>query len=618
MTPRLIAVAASLALALAAAPAWSADVHATLRIDPDVPLGADPAGRLRLYAPNPVDPGSSLSHWDLLATPDLLMEPFMAPGAPIGETDLSVEQLRDIGWMSGSSTLVVHIEDSPGEGFMEPGSLGAQRRAAIERVAEIWGSLVRSSVPIHLTVSFDDLPCVDGSATLAQAGPTFIFESFSGADILHAWYPGALAEALSGQNLSLEDDVDPEAGDIHAMFNIGIDNGCLGGGATFDYSLDGTARPGRLSFVNVALHEIGHGLGFTSLVNESTGANPMGVPDIFSYFMRDTSSGLLWHQMNNAERVASAINTGRLVWDGPNVNAAAPSMLPPSPVLQVESPSSVHGGYEVAIAQFGPALSEAGVGALLAVVDDGSARPREGCEPLRNAAQLQGRIAMMVRGNCSYDLKVKNAQNAGAVGAVVVNNIDGPPMAPAGSDASITIPAVMIRKDDGDRLFAAIGGGQPAPTPTPPPPPPPNTNPQPTPPPPSNEPASLNPVVTFEGPSACVESMTTLCLEHDRFRVRARWTRRDGSTGAAHAVPVTGNSGHFWFFESDNVEIVLKMKNACAAPFNHFWFFAAGLTDVDTVIEVADTQSGRVLTYHNPQGRAFPAVQDTDAFPTCP
>jgi hypothetical protein len=36
------------------------------------------------------------------------------------------------------------------------------------------------------------------------------------------------------------------------------------------------------------------------------------------------------------------------------------------------------------------------------------------------------------------------------------------------------------------------------------------------------------------------------------------------------------------------------------------------------LIEVADTHSGRVLTYHNPQGRAFPAVQDTVAFPTCP
>ncbi len=121
MRARAVAAVMSFALALGAAPAWSADVHGTLRLDPDVPVGADPVGRLRLYAPDPVDPGSSLSHWDLPATPDLLMEPFIAPGAPIGETDLSIEQLRDIGWMSGTSNLVVHIEDTPGEGFLVPG-----------------------------------------------------------------------------------------------------------------------------------------------------------------------------------------------------------------------------------------------------------------------------------------------------------------------------------------------------------------------------------------------------------------------------------------------------------------------------------------------------------------
>ena len=465
MRPRFFGAASLLAAVLAAAPAWSANVQGTLRVDPDVPLGADPAGRLRLYAPDPVDPGSSLSHWDLPASPDLLMEPFIAPGTPIGETDLTVEQLRDLGWATGSANVVVHYKDAPGQGFNAPGNLGAQRRAAIERVAEIWGAVVESSVPIHLDVSFQNMSCEDGSATLAQAGPSFIFESFPGADIQHAWYPGALAESLAGRNLSLEDDVDPEAGDIQAMFNIAIDSGCLGGGATFDYSLNGTTQPGRLSFVNTALHELGHGLGFVTLVNESNGANPLGIPDIFSFFARDTSSGLFWHQMNDAERVASATNTGRLVWDGPNVNATAPSYLAPSPVLQVDSPASVHGGYEVAVAQFGPQLSQAGISGLLVPGDDGTAAPREGCQPLINGAALQGRIAMLVRGNCNLIVKVKNAQNVGAVGVVVVNNFDGPPMAPGGNDPSITIPVVMIRKDDGDRLFAAIGGTPPAPIP---------------------------------------------------------------------------------------------------------------------------------------------------------
>ena len=44
-----------------------------------------------------------------------------------------------------------------------------------------------------------------------------------------------------------------------------------------------------MSFVNVALHELGHGLGFVSFVNESTGANPFGMPDIFSVFTLDTT-----------------------------------------------------------------------------------------------------------------------------------------------------------------------------------------------------------------------------------------------------------------------------------------------------------------------------------------
>src|SRR5262245_2839326 len=128
-------VGLALAFALAAAPVWSASVHGTLRTDPDVPLGADPAGRLRLYAPDPVDPGSSISHWDLPATPDLLMEPFIGPGAEIGELDLTVEQLEDIGWSPGSSRIVVHYRDAPGTGFLAPGTLGDQRRAAIEHVA---------------------------------------------------------------------------------------------------------------------------------------------------------------------------------------------------------------------------------------------------------------------------------------------------------------------------------------------------------------------------------------------------------------------------------------------------------------------------------------------------
>jgi hypothetical protein len=413
------------------------------------------------------------------------------------------------------------------------------------------------------------------------------------------------------------------------MYHSGIDAGCHGTGSSFDYSHSGHAQPGRYSIVNVALHELAHGHGNESLVNETTGANPHGLPDIWSFFMRDTGSGLLWHQMSNAQRRDSAKNTGRLVWDGPNVNASGPSFLSPSPVLQVDSPPSVHGRYEVSTASFGPALTQVGVDGQLVVAEDSSAAPRQGCQPLLHAAMLSGQLAMIDRGGCDFVVKVKNAQIAGAAGVVIVNDVAGPPIPMGGSDPSITIPAVMVRQDDGSLLTQALGGPA-TPTPTATPPPPGNT-PTPTPPAPTptptptltvtptaTEPATLDPAVSIEPPSACVADDTTLCLVDGRFRVRARWITRQGAGGDGHGVALTGDSGYFWFFESDNVELVLKAKNACVAPFDHYWFFAAGLTDVDTTVEVADTQSGRVLTYHNPQGRAFPPVQDTDAFPTCP
>ena len=51
---------------------------------------------------------------------------------------------------------------------------------------------------------------------------------------------------------------------------------------------------------------------------------------------------------------------------------------------------------------------------------------------------------------------------------------------------------------------------------------------------------------------------------------------------------------------------------------NHYWVFAAGLTNVEVTLTVRDTQSGSEKTYFNPLGTAFQPVQDTSAFETCP
>jgi len=81
-------------------------VTAALVVDPNVRAGADPEGRARLYAPNPLVGGSSVSHYDSVATRNLLMEPAINPdlthevSAP---EDLTLELFRDIGWFPDSN-----------------------------------------------------------------------------------------------------------------------------------------------------------------------------------------------------------------------------------------------------------------------------------------------------------------------------------------------------------------------------------------------------------------------------------------------------------------------------------------------------------------------------------
>ena len=117
-------------------------------------------------------------------------------------------------------------------------------------------------------------------------------------------------------------------------------------------------------------------------------------------------------------------------------------------------------------------------------------------------------------------------------------------------------------------------------------------------------------------PPTCVVDPLTLCLDGARFRVRATWTRSDGTSGPGHAVPLTADSGYFWFFDSSNVELIVKVLEGCSTN-NHRWVFASGLTNVLVSITATDIVTGTTRVYTNPQGTAFAPIQDTSAF-TCP
>ena len=82
-------------------------------------------------------------------------------------------------------------------------------------------------------------------------------------------------------------------------------------------------------------------------------------------------------------------------------------------------------------------------------------------------------------------------------------------------------------------------------------------------------------------------------------------------------MTLTNDTGYFWFFNSANVEMVLKVLNGCGVN-NNFWVYAGGLTNVKVTMTVTDTSNGTVKTYNNPQSTPFQPIQDTGAFHTCP
>jgi PKD repeat protein len=124
--------------------------------------------------------------------------------------------------------------------------------------------------------------------------------------------------------------------------------------------------------------------------------------------------------------------------------------------------------------------------------------------------------------------------------------------------------------------------------------------------------------VSAGGAVPCVPSDTTLCLNNGRFAVTADWTKEDTTTGHGTGVKLTSDSGYFYFFDSANIEVVLKVLNGCGIN-NSYWVFGAGLTNVRVDLKAVDTQTGITYTQVNPLNTAFAPIQDTGAFPTsCP
>jgi hypothetical protein len=232
----------------------------------------------------------------------------------------------------GAVTITVKNNDAAGVGFNDntPVSpvggnngttLGQQRLNAAQHAANLWGAVLTSNVPIVIGATWrNDLFCASNSATLASAGSLGAEKNFLGA-VPFTLYPEALANALSGTDLN-----GPTV-EITARFNSRIGaTGCLPSRSWY-YGLDENHGTFGVDLVTVALHEFGHGLGFASFTDEETGVQPGATPSIYDRFLLDITTGKLYSEMSNAERITSGQNTGNLVWIGPQVTGSVPGVL---------------------------------------------------------------------------------------------------------------------------------------------------------------------------------------------------------------------------------------------------------------------------------------------------
>ena len=111
----------------------------------------------------------------------------------------------------------------------------------------------------------------------------------------------------------------------------------------------------------------------------------------------------------------------------------------------------------------------------------------------------------------------------------------------------------------------------------------------------------------------CVASDGNLCLNGGRFRVDLQWrVPEQAKSVCGTAVSLTGDTGYFWFFNSANVELVIKVLDATGVN-RHFWVFYGALSNVAYTITVTDTQTGVVRTYSNPDHN-LASFADTSAF----
>lgn len=198
-----------------------------------------------------------------------------------------------------------------------------EAQAAIAHAAVIWGGILVSDVPIKVSVSWSPL----GGSTLGITFPNGR-RDFQDAPEPSTWYATALANSIAGAELN------PGEDDINVYLNSS---------SNWYYGLDGATPAGQYDLVSIALHELGHGLGFVGLAKKVGAEGSFGtlqasdfaplittfpwpeqdtLPGIFDRFLTSTANGPLIFLDNPGITLGTAFTSNQVYFNGANAMAA--------------------------------------------------------------------------------------------------------------------------------------------------------------------------------------------------------------------------------------------------------------------------------------------------------
>ncbi len=304
-----------------------------------------------------------------------------------------------------------------------------------------------------------DLPHPDGAptgfaaplqpaqlVTLDYAPLIGVFPAASG--FADPWLPGGATETI-GNNADAYLDLTAPDG-----FNAGDQRAAVSAPGVFDLSYNFTLQPGadlvqkqaavlQQFYVVNYLHDWFYQAGFTETAGNAQ-TNNYGRGGLENDSLR--AEGQDYGGTNNANMSTPA--------DGSQPRMQMYVFSGPADVGLTFNPEPT-GNILAQPAAFGPGTFDI-TGAVVAG-QDGSGVSTDGCEALTN--NVAGMIVLLDRGTCNFTVKVKNAQNAGAIGALIANNVPNglPPM--GGADATVTIPSLGISQADGAAVRSALGIG---------------------------------------------------------------------------------------------------------------------------------------------------------------